>query len=62
MDNEIEELRDLGLELMFLWCSGRTHRGADSMDAAHLRKRGILIGTPRCERCAVANVQCSRPP
>ena len=42
VDNEIEELRDLGLEFMFLGCSGRTHRAADSMDAARLRKERIF--------------------
>lgn len=41
MDDKIEKLRDLGLELMFLWCSGRTHRAADFMDRAAMRKRAI---------------------
>jgi hypothetical protein len=44
MDNEIEELGDLGLKLMFLWCSSRTHRAAESRDAARLRKRGVFLG------------------
>ena len=53
MDDKIEELRDLGLELMFLWCSGRTHRAADSMDGADLRK-GCVAAT-RLHRTSATN-------